>query len=91
MALVKGTENYKKAQNLAGMIEQSAHETQINIRYSGTYAEWAVSDVLKMSGIFAVEIAKTIKASYEKYHKYYISSKQAWILACALVENGITY
>lgn len=88
--ITKGTKEYKQAQNLANMIEQSAFESQ-NTRLGGMYAEWAINDVLKMTGIFAVEIAKTIKEKFEKYHKYYISSKQAWILATALIEAGIDY
>ena len=37
------------------------------------------------------EVVMTISAGMEKYKYPRVSSKQAWILACACVENGLDY
>lgn len=95
MALVKGTAEYKQAQKLANEITTVAsytrgnHNTLFNIYIKDLYV---FVGKIKTLGVFASKVAETI---YEQcnpfgYQVARISDKQAWILACAAVENGIT-
>lgn len=92
--IVKGTEAYIAAQKLADQIQGWAEKTR---RYDNSYFNLGI-EVLgrflsKMEDLdcFAAQIAKTVNASINVYG-YQVarcSSKQAWILACAAIENNI--
>lgn len=50
--------------------------------------------IKKLNGTFAAQVAATIDERAPKNYKSrvaYVSSKQAWILACAAVENNIEF
>lgn len=92
--VVKGTEAYAAAQKMANEIQGWAEKTR---RYDNTYFNLGIEVLSRfLSKIqeldcFAAQIAKTVDASINVYG-YQVarcSSKQAWILACAAVENGI--
>lgn len=56
----------------------------------GMFLEEAVNDIRELD-CFAAKIATTIADAIEKYGMPRISSKQAWILACAAAEKGWYY
>lgn len=92
----KGTENYKKAQEIANKLQNYAGTQRWNqhsffdIAYDkvGKF----IAKLMDVEG-FASKIAKTIDGTMNPYGAVVarISSKQAWILACAAVENGIEF
>jgi hypothetical protein len=92
--ITKGTEAYAKAQKMANSIQGWAEKTR---RYDNTYfnlgIEVLVAFLRKVMALdcFAAQIAKTVDASIDiyGYKVANVSSKQAWILACAAVENNI--
>ena len=87
--LKKGTEEYKKAQGIAGILESCG----LNRNFYDN-KDWFFDQVIrdvKNLDCFAAEVAKTIYKGMEKYRYPRVSSKQAWILACACVENGFDY
>lgn len=94
MALVKGTADYKKAQNLANEITRVAgyqrwnNNTLFNL-YFDPFFRFIME--IKNLGVFASKIAETIdsQANPYGYQIARVSDKQAWILACAAVENNI--
>lgn len=96
--ITKGTEQYSAAQNLANKLVRIADTDRI---YCNSL--WNIYDnelsifiekIMKISG-FAAEIAATVSKSmanpYRSGAVARISSKQAWCLACAAIENGIEY
>lgn len=87
--ITKGTENYKKAQAMANTFTDACMDKAHYDRF-GMYLEMAVEDVKKLD-CFAAQIAKTLDDAITKYGMPRISNKQAWILACACVENGYDY
>ncbi len=87
--LQKGTENYKKAQRFADILESCGLSRNFYDN-NDWFFDQVIRDV-KSLNCFAAEIAKTISAGMEKYKYPRVSSKQAWILACACVENGLDY
>lgn len=93
--LQKGTQEYKKAQQIANQISRwaAAHWVYNNsaAQWADTQLGWFLNDVKKVGG-FAAQVAETIEKSMKLYNADYVakmSSKQAWFLACAAVENGI--
>lgn len=95
--ITKGTENYAKAQKIANEIVVMA---AYNRNGNGTsMMEMAFNKIGRLvAGIaelncFAAQIAKTVDSSMNPYGYQVarISSKQAWILACAAIENGIEF
>lgn len=92
--IIKGTEAYAAAQKMANEITGWAEKTRA---YDHSYFNLGI-DVLhqffsKIQALdcFAAQIAKTVDASIDIYG-YKVarcSSKQAWILACAAIENNI--
>lgn len=91
--LVKGTLEYKKAQELADTITRKANTTKIN----SFFFDLAFDDLyrfivkIKALDIFAAKVAETVDKGMTG-HSYYVakvSDKQSWILACAAVENNI--
>lgn len=94
--ITKGTEDYKKAQNLANEIQRTAaYERWNNNSSFNLYFEplgWFLEKVEKLD-VFASQVAHTVGESMNPYGFCIarMSSKQAWILACAAVENGIEF
>ena len=92
--LEKGTEQYKKAQNLANRIQRvSGYERwNNNSMYNLFVGEFYrfINDIKKLD-VFASQIAETIDKGYKVngFKIANVSSKQAWILACAAIENNI--
>lgn len=82
-------ENYRKAQVYAGLFETCGASKE-GYSASGHYLDWALEDLMKLD-CFAAQVAKTIYDGIQKYHTPRVSSKQAWILAVACVENGFNY
>lgn len=92
--ITKGTNEYKMAQQLAGQIERAAKQSHVS-SYFEIYFE-ALSrflDTIMALDCFAAQVAKTIESKMDGYSHYVasVSSKQAWILACAAVENNIEF
>lgn len=92
----KGTENYKKAQEIANKLQNYAG-TQRWSQHS--FFEIAYNEVgrfiaklMEIDG-FASQVAATIDKTMSPYGYAVarVSSKQAWILACAAVEKGIEF
>lgn len=96
MAIVKGTADYKKAQEMANEITR---EAQTSKRYNSSYFDIAFGRVgqlifkVEKLGTFASKIAETIESTMNPYgfQVARISDKQAWIIACAAVENNIEF
>lgn len=84
-----------KAQKLANTLTDYAALERRNNNFSFNlhYDEVArfMTNIKKLN-VFASQVADTIESKMDAYgYKLAnISSKQAWILACAAVENGIT-
>lgn len=96
LMLTKGSKEYKMAQRIANKLEDYASVERI--KQSGWFMDafYNVEDFLndiKKLNVFASEIAKTVANSMDRWGDTFkvarISSKQAWILACAAVENNI--
>lgn len=91
--LTKGSQEYKKAQELSNEIQRVASVK----RTEGQWFEHQFNkigcflDSIKSLNVFASNIATTIDNAMNPYGYQVanISSKQAWILACAAVENNI--
>ena len=92
--ITKGTEEYKMAQQMAGQIERAAKQSHVS-SYFEMYFEQLSSFLNKVMSLdcFAAQVAKTIDSKMDGYSYYVasVSSKQAWILACAAVENNIEF
>ena len=96
--ITKGTENYKKAQKLANNLVRIAETNRIyqnsmwNI-YNNEMGMF-IEKIMKLT-CFAAEIAATVEKSMRNPYRSgavaKISDKQAWILACAAIENNIEY
>ena len=96
--LTKGTSDYKKAQQSANAIAYWASCSRSHGQLIWGESEVELSQTLdeiieKVQG-FAAEVAKTVKATTRQWTDKAVtvarcSDKQAWILACACVENGI--
>ncbi len=92
------TNDYEMKQKVARHIESVAERSAYNTMSS--YAEYYndfyrfINNIKHLEGVFAAQVAKTIEERAPKNYKSrvaYVSSKQAWILACAAVENGIEF
>lgn len=92
--IAKNTPEYKNAQELANKIQRVAsyerwnNNTLFNI-YFDDFSEFLVA-IEKVQG-FAAQVAQTIEKAMNPYgYKLAnVSSKQAWIIACAAIENNI--
>lgn len=90
----KGTPQYTAAQEMANKITRIAgYERRNN---STIYNVWydpfgAFLDKVKKVDGFAAQVAGTVEAKMDPYgfKMANCSSKQAWIIACAAIENGI--
>ena len=92
--LQKGTEQYKEAQELSNRLQQIANYERWNnnnsyeLHFNPFYR--FLNEIIKLN-VFASNVAKTIdeKCTYPSFKIANMSSKQAWILACAAIENNI--
>lgn len=92
--LLKGSEEYKKAQQVANNLSKLAETNRV---YNNSYFNIAYEDfgraiaAVKRIDCFAAQVAATVDKGMNPYNRCvaYISSKQAWIIACAIVENNI--
>jgi len=92
--ITKGTELYKMAQQVANDLVCDAKISK-NDRNGwelfGTKIQLFCRKVMSLD-CFAAKIAETVdNTCCNGFTAARISDKQAWILACAAVENGITY
>jgi hypothetical protein len=93
--LTKGTEDYKKASKMANKLQDLA-----NVERWNNNSYWNIAfcnfghaiDNIKKTNTFAAKIAETVDKSMNPYGFKIanLSSKQAWILACCMVENNIS-
>lgn len=93
--VTKGTENYKKAQILANeLVKIASYERWNNNSLFELFYDRMGDflDKIKELNCFAAQVATTIESKMNPYGFKIanISSKQAWILACASIENNIT-
>lgn len=94
--ITKGTEAYASAQKIANKIQDYASKERWNNHsFFGIALEDLARFLSKIMELdcFAAQIAKTVDSTIDN-HGYQVarcSSKQAWILACAAVENGIEF
>ena len=92
--LQKGSEQYRAAQKLANELQQIANYERWNnnnsykLHFDPFYR--FLNEIIKLN-VFASNVAKTIdeKCTYPSFKIANMSSKQAWILACAAIENNI--
>lgn len=94
--IIKGTEEYKKAQQIANKIQRNADMERWN---NHSYFPIALEDlarfllqIMKLD-CFAAQVAKTVDNTIDGhgFKVAHVSSKQCWILACAAVENNIEF
>ena len=92
--LQKGTEQYKEAQELSNRLQQIASYERWNnnnsyeLHFNPFYQ--ILSRIINLN-VFASNVAKTIdeKCTYPSFKIANMSSKQAWILACASIEINL--
>lgn len=91
--ITKGTQEYKMAQEMANAIAHASKTTKINsFMYEYNFDKLGrFINKIKDLKVFAAQIADTVEKGMNPYNYTVakISDKQAWILACAAVENGI--
>lgn len=92
--LVKGTPEYQKAQKMANELQGWAEKTRVNdTNYFNLGVDVLSSFLNKIIAldVFASQVAKSVEATINVfgYKVANMSAKQAWILACSAVENGI--
>jgi hypothetical protein len=93
--ITKGTEDYKRAQNLANEIKLYAN-TDVNNRSFFEIAfnklSTLLDSVIKLN-VFASNVAKTIDSKMNPYNRQvaFVSDKQVWVIACAAIENNIEF
>ena len=93
--VTKGTENYKKYQILANeLVRIASYERWNNNSLFELFYDRMGDflDKIKELNCFAAQVATTIESKMNPYGFKIanISSKQAWILACASIEKNIT-
>ena len=88
--------NYRQKQAIARKIESFANTDRWN---NHSFFEIAfnqfgkfINSIEKLD-VFAAKVAETVNKSMNPYGQRVatVSNKQAWILACAAVENGIEF
>lgn len=85
--------DYQLKQNFANSLVSEAKHTRYDQSGFELFSELIgrfLDEVVKLD-TFASRVAETILATMKpgRFQVAYISSKQAWILACAAVENGL--
>ena len=96
MTTANNTNDYKEKQTVARKIEDYANTERWN---NHSYFPIAFDELGKLITIiskldcFAAKVAETIDKTMDPYgfKVANVSSKQAWILACAAVENNIAF
>lgn len=90
--------DYQAKQMIARRLEGDAAAKRQNNMNAFEALQTKIEDLCdaiieKAAGQFAAAVAETVKKSANPYAftPARVSSKQAWILACAAVENGIEY
>ena len=94
--LAKGTPEYKAAGTTANKLSRYANieRWNNNSSFEITFNELGILlDKIMNAGGFAAQVATTIEKSMNPYgfKVANMSDKQAWILACAMVENNISF
>lgn len=92
--ITKGTAEYGKAQKIANTLQDMAKTERWNSNtLFNLYFEpfWKALNEVKKLGNFASQVAESVDKTCDPYgYKIAsLSSKQAWILSCAIVENDI--
>ena len=91
----KGTNEYKKAQALANQFIDDSKVGRINSMKFEMEYDQVGRFLMKIEELntFASQVAKTVLKTQGPYRRQvaFLSSKQAWIIACAAIENGIEY
>lgn len=86
------TNNYNETKKLASKIEDMAKESKYNLQMY-TIKSDALSHFLRkimQLDAFAAKVAETVeKQCGYGFYVAKVSSKQAWCIACAAVENNI--
>ena len=94
MKTQSNTNDYKAKQSVARKIEDYAKTERRNSFFNIAFEEFGrfICNIAALD-CFAAKIAETVDKTMNPYgYKVAsISSKQAWILACAAVENGIEF
>lgn len=92
----KGTDDYRAAQKIANDLQVMAsydNESVASCDFSMAKTEVEMfCKSIKSLDCFAAQIAETVLRTMARTYRIVapVSSKQAWILACAAVENGIS-
>ena len=94
--LTKGSNEYKKAQEIANELARAAkyNRATSNSLYDIYFEKVGhFVEAVKKAGGFAANIADTVDKSMtlSPYRLANISEKQAWIMACSAVENNISF
>ena len=92
--ITKGTADYKRAQDLANELQTvAAYQRWNNNSMFKLFFDpfYRLINEVKDLGVFASQVAETIdsKCNPYGYKIANLSSKQAWILACAAIENNV--
>ena len=96
METTNKTQDYKTKQFLARKIEETAAIQRWNDNYCFNmfFNDFAnlLNSVTKL-GSFASKVSETVEKTMNPYgYKIaQVSKKQAWIIACAIVDNNIDY
>lgn len=88
------TQDYSKKQEMAREIEKSVERECTGLSFEVEFERMGkFLDAIKKLGVFASQVADTVEKTMNPYSNKVarISSKQAWILACAAVENNIEF
>lgn len=89
----KGTAEYREAQKNANIIQDFSMEvvTPKNPQSKQKFTELhLVLTEVKKLGVFASQVAETLLSQMDKTTRMpRVSSKQSWIIACAMVENEV--
>jgi len=94
--ITKGTEEYKRAGEIANeIVKRSSYERWNANTMFKLYFELIgalLNNVIEKGG-FAAQVAESVEKSMNPYGFKIAncSSKQAWIIACSIVENNINY
>lgn len=93
--ITKGSNEYKKAQEIANKIQGWADTERMHttLFHDASIELGCLINAVKKTDTFAAKIAETIEKSMRPngFILANISSKQAWIIACAVVENNIEF
>lgn len=93
MKAQENTQNdYQMKQQVARFFEGAAKKTKYDTNMYDYYVDkvdWACRNIMKLN-CFAAKVAETVEKTIGKFFTACkISDKQAWILACAVVENNL--